>query len=189
MGLTGGIGSGKSTFAAMLADLGAVVIDADALARQALAPGSPLVAEVAAMYPDVVDEGVIDRGALAAHVFTDAQAKAWLEGLVHPEVARLAAHARQAAGPDSLVVYDTPLLVEKGTAGDFDVVVVVEAPLEDRLSRLEQRGLSRPDALARMAVQATDDERAAVADLVVSNGGSRADLQQQAAAVFEAFGT
>lgn len=189
VGLTGGIGSGKSTFAEMLAELGAVVIDADELARRALAPGSPLIDVVAQRYPDAVNDGVVDRSKLADHVFADAAAKEWLEELVHPEVRRLAAVARAAAGPDALVVYDVPLLVEAGMEGQFDSVIVVTAPLADRLERLADRGLSREDALARMATQATDDQRAAVADIVVANDGTRADLAAQAASVYDTLAT
>lgn len=180
VGVTGGIGSGKSEFARLLGDLGAHVIDADQLARDALADGSPAVAQVAEAFPSCVAGGHVDRAALASAVFGDAAALRRLEGIVHPEVARLAAHARSSVPAGAVVVYDVPLLTEKGMAGQFDAVVVVTAPMETRLARLAARGVSRGDALARIESQATDAERAAIADVLVDNSGSLEDLRQQA---------
>lgn len=180
VGVTGGIGSGKSEFARLLSELGAYVIDADQLARDALADGSPAVAQVADAFPSCVVGNHVDRAALASAVFGNAAALRRLEDIVHPEVARLAAQARSSAPAGAVVVYDVPLLTEKGMERQFDAVVVVTAPMESRLARLAARGLSRADALARIESQATDDERAAVADLLVDNSGTLEDLRQQA---------
>ena len=178
--VTGGIGSGKSTVTALLGARGAVVVDADALARDALAPGSEGEREVIALFGEdvVAPDGRLDRAALARRVFGDPEARRQLEGVVHPRVrARLAAAMAQAP-PDSVVVYDVPLLVETGEQDQFDVVVVVEASPQVRLQRLEQRGLERRDAQARMAHQAGDTERRAAADVVIVNDGSLAELAE-----------
>lgn len=180
VGLTGGIGSGKSTVARMLAGRGAVVIDADLIAREIVAPGEPALAEIAARFGSGVirDDGSLDRAGLAAIVFPDPEALAALEAITHPRIDRRAAErlddARRAGA--QVVVYDMPLLVEHGQAGDFDVVVVVHAPAEVRVARLVERGLAEADARARMGRQATDSQRLAVADVVIDNSGSPADL-------------
>lgn len=187
VGLTGGIGSGKSTVARMLADRGAVVIDADALAREAVAPGTPgLAAVVTELGPSVLAaDGSLDRAAVAAIVFADADALARLEAVVHPIVAQLTERRRQAAGPGAIVVHDVPLLAENRLAGRYDLVVVVDAPDESRLRRLVARGLTPDDAQARMAVQAGRAERLAVADVVIDNGTDLAALEDQVAALWE----
>jgi dephospho-CoA kinase len=180
VGLTGGVGSGKSTVAALLAEHGAVVIDADALAREVVEPGGPgFAAGVARFGSFVVADGRLDRAALATLVFGDARARADLNAIIHPLVGRRAAELMAAAPSDAIVVYDVPLLVEADMAAGFDVVIVVEAPSETRLVRLQRRGLSAEDATARMAAQAGDAERRAVADVVIENDGSQAELTER----------
>jgi dephospho-CoA kinase len=172
VGLTGGIGSGKSEVARLLVAHGAVVIDADALAREAVAPGTPgLAAVVAEFGPEVlVADGSLDRAALGRVVFGDDARRAALEAIVHPYVGRRSAELIASAAPGAVVVYDVPLLVEKGLQDGYDVVVVVDAEDDVRLHRLvEVRGMPAEDARARMATQASRDERLAVADEVVAN--------------------
>ncbi|MFL6137892.1 MAG: dephospho-CoA kinase [Frankiaceae bacterium] len=193
VGLTGGIGSGKSEVARLLAGHGAVVVDSDRLARQAVEPGSRGLAEVAAAFGTGVlaADGSLDRSALAAVVFADPAERARLEAIVHPRVRALAAEAfaaAAAAAPDAIVVNDVPLLVEAGLAGAYDVVVVVAADPAVQLRRLvEGRGMSEADARARIAAQATPEQRLAVADLVIGNDGSLADLAERVAAVWAAL--
>jgi dephospho-CoA kinase len=181
IGLTGGIGSGKSTVAALLAERGARVVDADRIAREVVAAGTPgLAAVVAEFGPGVVaPDGSLDRPALAAVVFADPAARARLDGIVHPLVRARAAEAIAAAPADAVVVQDVPLLVETGQAGSYDLVLVVEAAEEVRVQRLVQRGLSAEDARARIASQATDAQRREVADVVLRNDGDRDALAAQ----------
>jgi dephospho-CoA kinase len=181
IGLTGGIGSGKSTVAALLAQRGAVVVDADRIAREVVEPGTPgLDAVVTEFGPAVLTaEGALDRPALAGVVFGDPAARARLDAVVHPLVRARAAELVEAAPPDAVVVQDVPLLVETGQAGSYDLVLVVETDLETRVARLEERGLAAEDARARIASQATDEQRRAVADVVLRNDGDRADLEAQ----------
>ena len=178
IGLTGGIGSGKSTVAALLAERGARVVDADRIAREVVAPGTPGLAAVAAEFGDgvVAADGSLDRPALAALVFGDPAARARLDGIVHPLVRARAAEAVAAAPADAVVVQDVPLLVETGQAGSYDLVLVVETDPETRVARLVERGMTADDARARMASQATDEQRRAVADVVLRNDGDRTDL-------------
>jgi dephospho-CoA kinase len=186
VGLSGGVGSGKSTVAAMLAERGAVVIDADAIAREVVEPGTPGYAAVVAEFGDaVVADGRLDRAALAKIVFNDDDARARLNAIVHPLVGARTAALMAATPPDAVVVYDVPLLVESGLAEGFDKVVIVLAPQEVRLERLAARGMPEDDARARMAKQANDDERRAVADEIVVNDGTREHLQAQVDAVWE----
>ena len=182
VGLTGGIGSGKSEVARLLATRGAVVVDADALAREALAPGTEGLARVVETFgPDVLSEdGSLDRPALGRLVFGDPDRLAALEAIVHPYVGRRSAELMAAAPPDAVVVYDVPLLVEKSLQDGYDVVVVVEAAEELRLRRLvELRGMDAGDARARMAAQATAAARREVADVVLTNDGELPDLEPQ----------
>jgi dephospho-CoA kinase len=181
IGLTGGIGSGKSTVAALLAQRGAVVVDADRIAREVVEPGTPGLAAVAAEFgPDVLTaEGALDRPALAAVVFGDPAARARLDAVVHPLVRARAAELVEAAPSDAVVVQDVPLLVETGQADTYDLVLVVETDPETRVARLEERGLSAEDARARIASQATDEERRAAADVVLCNDGDREALVAQ----------
>jgi dephospho-CoA kinase len=181
IGLTGGIGSGKSTAAARFAELGATVIDSDRLAREVLAPGTPGLAAVVDRFGvDLLNaDGSLDRARLAAVVFADSAALADLNAIVHPQVAERTAQLMAAAGPDAVVVHDVPLLVENGLAGRYDAVVVVEAPLPQRLSRLQARGLDAEAARSRIAVQASNEQRRAVATVVLDNSGSVAELHAQ----------
>lgn len=187
IGLTGGIGSGKSTVSALLAERGAVVIDADRIAREVVEPGTPgLAAVVKAFGEDVLaDDGSLDRPALAAVVFADPAARARLDGIVHPLVRDRAVQLGAGAPSDAVLVNDVPLLVETGQAGSYDLVVVVEAELATRLVRLVDRGLPEADARARIAAQATDEQRRAVADVVLDNSGTREQLAEQVARLWE----
>lgn len=182
VGLTGGIGSGKSEVARRLAALGAVVVDADVLAREAVAPGSPGEAAVIEVFgPDVVGtDGHLDRGRLAERVFSDPDALAQLEAIVHPQVAERSAAAAAQAPPGTVVIHDVPLLVEKDLADRYDLVVVVDAPDELRLERLVGgRGMTEAEARARMAAQGDRDTRLAAADVVIDNSGDLTDLDGQ----------
>ncbi|MDQ1464149.1 MAG: dephospho-CoA kinase [Actinomycetota bacterium] len=190
--MTGGIGAGKSAVLHGLADLGAEVIDSDEVARDVVAEGTDGFAEVAAAFgPGVIDAGgALDRSALAAIVFSDAGARARLEAIVHPRVRAETRRRMTMASRDAIVVNAVPLLVETGGAGDYDVVVVVEAPLELRLERLARdRAMSREDALARVGAQATDAQRAAVAWKVVSNDGSLEELNERVRDLWAALRT
>lgn len=181
IGLTGGIGSGKSTVAAMLADRGALVIDADAVARGVVAPGSEGLAAVAAEFgPSILAaDGSLDRAALAAVAFADDAARHRLNATLHPRIAAHTAELMAAATPGQPIVHDVPLLVENGLAPAYDAVIVVEAPLDVRLARLAGRGVTDADARRRMAAQATDDERRTVADVIIDNSGDLAALADQ----------
>jgi dephospho-CoA kinase len=181
IGLTGGIGSGKSTVASLLAARGAVIVDADLIAREVLAPGTPGLAAVVQAFGDRVlgPDGVLDRPALAAIVFADPEQRALLDAVVHPLVRHRTAELVAAAPTDSVVVNDVPLLVETGQASSYDVVLVVEAAPEIRVARLVGRGLTEEDARARIAAQATDEQRRAVADVVLDNSGTPEALVEQ----------
>jgi len=181
LALTGGIGSGKSTVAARLAELGAVVIDADAMAREVVAVGTPGLAQVVARFGQQVlaPDGTLDRPRLGRLVFADPDALADLNAIVHPLVAERTAEVMSRARPGDVLVYDVPLLAENGLAGGFDAVLVVEAPVEVRLQRLAGRGLDEQAARSRMAAQATDEQRRALATVVLDNSGTRADLERQ----------
>lgn len=189
IGLTGGIGSGKSTVAARLAELGAVVIDSDLLAREVVAVGSPGLARVVERFgPRILAaDGSLDRPGLGKLVFGDPAALADLNAIVHPLVRdRSEALTAAAAGRGvAALVQDVPLLVETGLAGSYDAVIVVEAPLELRLERLAGRGLDAETARARIAAQASDSQRRAVADVVLDNSGSEAQLRAQVDAAWQ----
>jgi dephospho-CoA kinase len=180
VGLSGGIGSGKTTVARALARRGAIVVDADAIAREVVEPGRPGLAAVVERFgPEVLDgESRLDRPKLAALVFEDAAARADLNAIVHPLVAAETARRLAAAPPDAVVVMDVPLLVEAARSG-YDVVVIVEAPEGVRLERLIGRGMTPEDARRRMAAQASDAERRKVADVVLDNSGPEEDLERQ----------
>ncbi|MGK9146965.1 dephospho-CoA kinase, long form [Plantibacter flavus] len=189
IGLTGGIASGKSTIAARFAEHGAVVIDADVLSRQVVEPGTPGLAAIADRFgPGVIgQDGSLDRAALGAIVFADEQARAALNAIVHPEVKRRsqALIAEASADPDAVVVYDVPLLVETGRGDEFDLVVVAFAPADIRTERLTTiRGLDQVEAERRIAAQATDEQRAAAADIVIDTAGSLAATLDQVDAVW-----
>ena len=191
--VTGGIGSGKSAVTARLAQRGAVVIDADRIAREVVEPGTPgLAAVVAEFGPGILTpDGALDRPAMAAIVFADAERRRALEAIVHPLVGRRSQELLDAAPDDAVVVYDVPLLAESadlGRADGFDRVVVVTAPVETRVRRLVSRGLSEDDARARIAAQASDDARLAIADLVVDNSGDLEALDAEVDRLWAALG-
>ena len=181
IGLTGGIGSGKSTVSALLAARGAVIVDADRIAREVVEPGTPGLSAIVEAFGDEVlaADGSLDRAALAGVVFADPEARRRLDGIVHPLVRARAVELAGAAPPDAVVVHDVPLLVETGQASSYDLVLVVEADPATRLSRLIQRGLTAEDARARMAAQASDEQRRAVADAVLDNSGTQEQLAEQ----------
>ena len=177
IGLTGGIASGKSLVSARLVELGAVLVDADLLAREVVEPGTPGLAAIAEHFgPGVIaDDGTLNRAALGAIIFADPGEREVLNGITHPAVWRRARELFAAAPNDAVVVYDVPLLVEgaKGRQLDFDLIVVVDAALETRRQRLvENRGMSSEEAGHRLNSQASDAERLAVADVVIDNNGS-----------------
>jgi dephospho-CoA kinase len=190
VGLTGGVGSGKSTVSAMLAELGAVVIDADLLAREVVAPGSEgLAAVVEAFGPTVLTAtGELDRPALGAVVFADEAARGRLEAIIHPLVRARGAELEAAAPAEAVVVHDIPLLAETGQADAFDAVVVVDVPVEVQMERMVRlRGMSPQEAQSRIAAQATREQRRAVATYVIDNTGTLEDLRDRVAEVFEAL--
>ena len=181
IGLTGGIGSGKSTVSALLAARGAVIVDADRIAREVVEPGTPgLAAVVDAFGPGVLTaDDSLDRPALAGIVFADPAARRTLDAIVHPLVRARAAELEAVAPSGAVVVHDVPLLVETGQASSYDLVLVVQADPETRVARLVQRGLTADDARARVAAQATDEQRRAVADVVLDNSGTPEQLAAQ----------
>ena len=190
-GLTGGIGSGKSEVSRRLAAHGAVIIDADVAARAVVAPGTPGLARVAEAFGVGVlgPDGALDRERLGALVFDDPASRTTLNAIVHPLVGEWMRAAERtvvdAAHGDVIIVHDVPLLAENRRAGDFDLVIVVDVPLELQLERLvSQRGVSPDQARARMAAQASREQRLAIADLVIDNSGSLADLDRRVAGVW-----
>lgn len=174
VGLTGGIGSGKSTVSAELARLGALVIDYDTLAREVVEPGTPALAAIVERFGRevVLEDGTLDRPALGSIVFAEEQARRDLEAITHTAIGERAAQIASSATIDAIVVHDNPLLVEMGMAAQMDVVVVVDVPEHVQVERLmSQRGMSEQDARSRIATQASREERAGVADLVIDNTG------------------
>ncbi len=188
VGLTGGIGAGKSAVARLLAAKGAVVVDADQLAREVLEPGEAGFDEVVAEFGPAVltPDGRLDRSALGRVVFDDPQRLAALNAIVHPKVADRSAGIAKAVPPGSVVVFDIPLLVENRLEAGYDVVVVVDAPEDVRLARLSRdRGMAEAEARSRMEAQASREERLEVADFVIDNSG---DLEDLVAIVEELWG-
>ncbi|OBF05612.1 dephospho-CoA kinase [Mycobacterium sp. ACS4054] len=188
IGLTGGIGAGKSALSATFAKCGAVIVDGDVISREVVQPGTEgLQALVAAFGDDILlPDGSLDRPALAAKAFRDDEARQRLNGIVHPLVGKRRAEIIASVPEDSVVVEDIPLLVESGMAPLFPLVVIVYADVEVRLRRLiEQRGMPESDARARIAAQASDEQRRAVADIWVDNSGSPDDLVQRAHDVWD----
>jgi dephospho-CoA kinase len=187
LGLSGGIGCGKSTVAKMLSDLGAVVIDADAIAKEVLEPGQIGYENVIHKFGDgVLDtSGNIDRKKLAELVFQDASQLSQLEDIVHPAVVARVAQIRESLPNTATVVYDTPLLVEKKLQNQFDRVLMVFADLDVRKQRLVDRGLEIGDIEARLANQVSDEQRAAVADFVIVNNGSLQELRDNVTKVWQ----
>jgi dephospho-CoA kinase len=189
VGLTGGIGSGKSTVSRLLASYGAVVIDSDLIAREVVAAGTPGLSAVVKEFGTAViqADGTLDREALGAVVFSDPERLAALNAIVHPLVGQRTKELTDAAVADgaAVVVFDVPLLAENGLASLYDVVVVVDCPLEVAVSRLvELRGMTEADARARIAHQATREERRAIATRVVDNSGTLASLEPQVRALW-----
>lgn len=179
--MTGGIGSGKSAVSARLRERGAVVIDSDLLAREVVARGTDGLAEVVEAFGAVLTaEGELDRPAVGRIVFGDEVARRKLEAIIHPRVRARAAEIEAEVPAGSVVVHDIPLLVETGQGDKFDLVLVVDVPPEVQLERLSRdRGMTDEEAKARIASQATREQRLAVADLVVDNSGSLADLDRR----------
>jgi len=187
VGLTGGVASGKSTVAAMLEELGAVVIDADALAREVVAKGTPGLAAVVEEFGEELlgPDGELDRPAMGRLVFGDESARRRLEAIVHPLVFERIVELEEQAPADAVVVHDIPLLAENGRAGDFDAVIVVDAPEELQLQRMTgDRGWTEEDARSRIRAQATREERRAIATHLIENTGTRKDLRGRVAEVF-----
>jgi dephospho-CoA kinase len=182
VGLTGGIGSGKSTVAALLADRGAVIVDADAITRSLQQPGQPVLEAMVERFGDgiLAADGTLDRAAVARIVFRDEQARKDLEAIVHPAVgAEMLRRLQEHAGTDAVVVYDVPLLVESGKTG-YGAVVVVDVDPEVAVERLvAHRGFEAADARSRVANQVSREERLAVADRVVDNSGTLLELEHQ----------
>jgi len=179
VGLTGGIGSGKSTVARTLAELGAVVVDADAVAREVVEPGEPALAAIRDRFGDDVfgEDGALDRPALGRVVFGDPAALADLEAITHPAIWRRTAELVEQAPNHAVLVHDMPLIVEKSMGADYHLVVVVGAAEEERLARLvRDRGMAERDARSRIAAQADDDARRAVADVWLDNDGTPEQL-------------
>ncbi len=187
VGLTGGVASGKSTVSAMLAELGAVVVDADLLAREVVAPGTDGLAEIVdAFGPEVLTpDGQLDRPAVGALVFADEAKRRTLEAIIHPRVRQRGAELEAEAPPGAVVVHDIPLLAETGQAKAFDAVVVVDVPVEVQLERMVRlRGMTDADASARVAAQAEREHRLSIATHVIVNTGSLAELRARVEQVY-----
>ncbi|MEU3142865.1 MULTISPECIES: dephospho-CoA kinase [unclassified Streptomyces] len=182
VGLTGGIGAGKSEVSRLLVERGAVLIDADRIAREVVAPGTPgLTAVVAAFGEEILTgDGSLDRPRLGAIVFTDAEKLALLNSIVHPLVGARSRELEEAAAEDAVVVHDVPLLTENGLAPRYDLVIVVDASPGTQLDRLVgRRGMSEQDARARMAAQATREQRREIADIVIDNDVPLDELERR----------
>jgi dephospho-CoA kinase len=181
VGLTGGIGAGKSTVAGMLAGRGAIVIDADKIAREVVEPGTPTLAQLVERFGAEIlqADGSLDRAALAAVAFVDDPTRKELEAITHPAIGAEFLRRVAEAPPGAVVIHDVPLLVESKRGFEYACVIVVEAPLETRLDRLEDRGVPRDDARRRIGLQATDEDRRKVATWVVDNSGPLAELEKQ----------
>jgi dephospho-CoA kinase len=182
VGLTGGIGAGKSEVSRRLAAQGAVIIDADAIAREVVEPGTKGLAEVVEAFGAEVlrPDRSLDRPRLGDIVFADPAKRERLNAIIHPKVGERMAALEQAAGPGSIVVHDVPLIAENGRAGVYDLVVVVDAPPRSQIERLQRnRDMTREQAEARMAAQASREQRLAIADIVLDNSGSLAELDRQ----------
>lgn len=178
IGLSGGIGAGKSTVARRLAENGAVIIDADVIARQVVEPGSEGLAALVERFGEEIltSDGALNRQAMAARVFGDAAARADLNAITHPRIGARTAELMAQAPADGIVVHDIPLLVEAGYAANYHLVIIVDAPVEDRVRRLIDRGLEEGDAWARIRAQATDEQRREAADVWIDNSGQVEDV-------------
>ena len=188
VGLTGGIGAGKSAVAAILRSLGAFIVDTDAISREVVAPKSDGLMEIARVWPQAVRGGVLDRGALADIVFSDPSARARLNALLHPHIRRVAMEREAHAKPGQLVVHVVPLLFETGYDRLVDKTIVVVAPLEQRIARVVDRDrLDEMRVRVRMATQIEPERARAGADFVVENDGDLDHLREHARAVYEAL--
>ena len=188
VGLTGGIGAGKSEVSRLLVSYGAVLIDADRIAREVVEPGTPGLAAVVVAFGDDVltGDGTLDRPKLGSIVFADADRLATLNAIVHPLVGARSAELESRAGTGDVVVHDVPLLTENGLAPLYDLVVVVDASPETQLDRLVRlRGMAETEARARMTAQATRAQRLAIADLVIDNDGPLDALEPQVRKVWD----
>lgn len=191
LALTGGIAAGKSTISRMLQEHGALIVDADAIVREVQAPGSPVLDEIAEEFGrEMIDaDGALDRAALGTRVFGDAEALGRLNAIVHPAVQRRAMERINdalASGPDTVVIYDIPLLLDRRESDPWSLVVVAEAPAEVRTRRLvTERGLSEADAAARVASQISDEQRRTIADVIIDTTGTMADTQRQVDELWE----
>ena len=186
--LTGGIASGKSTVSALLRELGAVVIDADQLARDVVAPGTEGLAEVVEAFGEAVlaEDGSLDRPAVARIVFDDEEARRRLEGIIHPRVFEEFVRLEAEAPEGALVVHDIPLLAESGRTQDFDAVLVVDAPHETQVDRMvRDRGMTPEEAESRIAAQADREKRLAIATHVLENDGTREELEARVRQVYD----
>jgi len=187
VGLTGGVASGKSTVSAILDELGAVIIDADTLAREVVAKGTPGLEAVVEEFGEelLAADGELDRPAMGRLVFSDEPARRRLEGIVHPLVFERIVELEEGAPADAVVVHDIPLLAETGRAGEFDHVIVVDAPAELQVERMTaDRGWSEEDAASRIAAQASPEKRRAIATIIIENTGTREDLRRRVAEVY-----
>jgi dephospho-CoA kinase len=186
--LTGGIGCGKSLAAQYFAELGAMVIDADQLARASIERGSQGFDEVVSFFGDsILNNGDIDRRALGELIFKDAEAKRKLESIVHPFVRREFEEAVASLKSDEVLVYEIPLLVETGAQDRFDIVVTVESDLENRIARLRQRGMHISEIEGRIAAQATREQRVEAADFLIENDGSEDELLRQVENIWDSL--
>lgn len=186
VGLTGGIGSGKSLVAQYFSDLGARVIDADQLARQVIERGTDGFDEVVASFGDsILRDGDIDRRALSTIIFSDTDSRKKLEAIIHPRVREAFDAVRNELGADDILVYEIPLLAETGAAKKFDYIITVESDMKSRADRLKARGMHPSEIEARMLSQASPEERVAIADYVITNDGSSEDLLREVEHVWE----
>ncbi|MEV0242217.1 dephospho-CoA kinase [Streptomyces sp. NPDC050674] len=188
VGLTGGIGAGKSEVSRLLVAHGAVLIDADRIAREAVAPGTPGLASVVEAFGEEIlaADGSLDRPRLGAVVFSDAEKLATLNAIVHPLVGARSRELEEAAAEDAVVIHDVPLLTENGLASLYDLVIVVDVAPETQLDRLVRlRGMREEDARARMAAQATREQRREIADIVIDNDVPLAELEQRVKDVWD----
>lgn len=179
VGLTGGIGSGKSSVSRLLAARGAYIIDADAIAREVVEPGTAALAELVDHFGDEIlnDDGSLNRAALAERAFSNDEDRAVLNGITHPRILALTAKYFDSSPRDQIVVHDIPLLLELGVQDNYEVIVVVDCPDDIRLQRLVERGLEEADAKARIAAQVSRSKRLEDADFVIDNSGSMPELE------------
>jgi dephospho-CoA kinase len=188
IGLTGGIGCGKSLAAQYFSELGALVIDADQLARAAIERGSQGFDEAVSIFGDsILNNGDIDRRALGEIIFKDPDAKKKLEGIIHPFVRQQFEEAVSSLKADETLIYEIPLLVETGAQDRFDLVITVESEIENRISRLRQRGMHISEIEGRIAAQATREQRVEIADFLIENDGSEDELLRQVENIWDSL--